>query len=311
MLTAEQLKARKRGIGGSDAAAVCGVSKWRTPVQVYLEKVSPVVEETTNPIFERGHVLEPLVRCLFEKELGKEVQVQPQTLKHDKYQFMVANIDGYLLDEKALFEAKTASYRTRSSWGHPMTDQIPDDYFCQVQHYMAVTNTMSTYVAVLMGDDLTLSTLTAFVKRDGVEAVLQQGLALDFKVYQVRRDDHFIDRMIKIEGDFWVNNVTMGVAPEHTSCEDLRALFPQAKAEKAKIASDEIMTLVAQRQHVKEQMDHFDGQVKELDAQLMDFMEDAEELVDADGMRLATWKSMTRKLFDTSKFKQELPEMYH
>lgn len=311
MLTTEQLKARKRGIGGSDAAAVCGVSKWRTPVDVYLDKTSPEVHQVTSPAMERGHVLEPLVRALFEQQTGKTVKIQKNTLTHDRYQFMLANIDGYLPDEKALFEAKTASYHTRGSWGDAMSDQIPDDYFCQVQHYMAVTNTLVTYVAVLMGDACALETLSAFVKLNGTHAVLEQGLDLDFRIYLVKRDDPFIERMTKIEGDFWVNNVTMGITPDTTGCDDLRTLFPSAQQGKSKVATEEAMTLLALRQGVKEQANAFDLQVKELDARLMAFMEDAEALVDFQGTRLVSWKNTARTMLDTLKLKQDLPEMYH
>ena len=311
MLTTEQLKSRKRGIGESDAAAVCGVSKWRTPVDVYLDKTSLNIESTTSASAQRGHTLEPLVRALFVQQTGKQVQQQAKMLKHDKYQFMLANIDGYLVEEKALFEAKTSSYQAHGLWGPPMTDQIPDDYFCQVQHYMAVTNTLVTYVSVLLGDDHMLRTLAAFVRLNGVNAVLNSGLEFDFRTYVIKRDDHFIDRMIKIEGNFWINNIVMGIAPEYTTTHDLKALFPSACSDKHVIAPDEAFDIVAQRKEIKHKTDILEDQMKELDAKLMSLMGDAEALVDGQGKRLVSWKNIIRRMFDTTKFKAEMPDLYH
>lgn len=311
MLTIEQLKARKRGIGGSDAAAVCGVSKWKTPLDVYGDKTSNEIVQIDNPIFERGHILEPLILALFERETGKQVKFQPQTLKHNNYQFMIANIDGYLPDEKALFEAKTSSCYAKAEWGDVMSDQVPDDYFVQCQHYMAVTETLSTYIGVLLESPQTLSTLAAFVKKCGVQAVLDEHVDINIRIYKVQRDDDFIRRMIKIEGDFWVGNVVMGVAPDYSKQHDLKTLFPSAKLGKQVMAPQEAYTLLTQREEVKEKANALEQQITDLDAQLMSLMGDAEALIDIEGRRLVSWKNTVRKMFDTTKFKTEMPDLYH
>ena len=35
---------KTKGIGGSDVAAIRGVSPWRTPLQIYLEKIGESAE---------------------------------------------------------------------------------------------------------------------------------------------------------------------------------------------------------------------------------------------------------------------------
>jgi predicted phage-related endonuclease len=58
---AEWLQYRRLGIGGSDLAAICGISKWRTPVHVYLEKLGEAPEDQMSEAAEWGTRLEPLI----------------------------------------------------------------------------------------------------------------------------------------------------------------------------------------------------------------------------------------------------------
>ncbi|MBR1859918.1 MAG: YqaJ viral recombinase family protein, partial [Selenomonadaceae bacterium] len=39
------LALRSRGIGGSDCAAACGLSRWKSPLQLFVEKTSKVKME--------------------------------------------------------------------------------------------------------------------------------------------------------------------------------------------------------------------------------------------------------------------------
>ena len=44
----EWLKFRKKGIGGSDAAAVCGMNPYSSAMKVYYDKISDTVEEQSS-----------------------------------------------------------------------------------------------------------------------------------------------------------------------------------------------------------------------------------------------------------------------
>ena len=86
-LTAEQLATRSTGLGGSDAAVACGVSRWKTPYQLYLEKrgeVPPI--EQTEPM-RWGHLLEPLVRQEYSERTGRVVRLPSDTLRHPEHTF--------------------------------------------------------------------------------------------------------------------------------------------------------------------------------------------------------------------------------
>ncbi len=126
MLTREQLLLRKTGIGGSDAAAIVGLGKYSTPLDVYFDKTTPTVEDTrTTDVMERGNVLEPFVKSLFERKTGWRVQSGLYIQRNPDHPFMLANLDGVLPSERALVEFKTAAYtsKTKEEWGEEGTDE--------------------------------------------------------------------------------------------------------------------------------------------------------------------------------------------
>ena len=72
----EWLSYRRRGIGGSDVAALLGISPWRTARDLYYDKlnVAAVEDEEGNWVaLEMGHLLEPLVAKIFERKTGYKI----------------------------------------------------------------------------------------------------------------------------------------------------------------------------------------------------------------------------------------------
>lgn len=68
----EWLEWRKKGIGGSDAGAICGMNKYRSPIAVYLDKTADeVVEKPMNEAMRLGHDFEDYVKTRWMEETGK------------------------------------------------------------------------------------------------------------------------------------------------------------------------------------------------------------------------------------------------
>jgi len=173
---AEWLQERRRGIGGSDVAAILGLSSWRTPLDVYLDKTGQRVDhDTDNPAMYWGRTLEPVIRQHYADTTGRNVIHPNGILTHPKHDFMLANVDG-LTEDGRVFEAKTA--RTAQGWGEQGSDEVPDAYALQVQHYMAVTGLPVADIAVLIGGS-------------------------DFRVYHVEADPDLQADMIQEESEFW------------------------------------------------------------------------------------------------------------
>jgi putative phage-type endonuclease len=166
---------RMTGIGGSDAAAVLGLSKWKTPLQVYLEKLGQGGLMLDNEAMAWGRALEPVIRQQYAERTGRIVYLPDTALRHKEHDFMIANLDGYTDDGRVL-EVKTA--RSGQEWGEPGSDEIPTNYLLQVQHYLTVTGFEWADVAVLIGGS-------------------------DFRIYEIRADKDLQALLIEGEAEFW------------------------------------------------------------------------------------------------------------
>ena len=184
----EWLRYRKCGIGGSDVAAILGISKWNSATSLWMDKTN----QTNEPIEENeamqwGTIMEPIIRNQFAEVTGKTVVEVKAMLQHPEHPFMLADIDGLTEDDEgnpAILEIKTASEYKRSEW----ENDIPSYYQTQVQHYLCVTGVQKAYVAVLIGGN-------------------------SFKVYEVDADAEIQSMLIAVEKDFW-NKVQNMIRPE-------------------------------------------------------------------------------------------------
>lgn len=142
------LRFRKTGIGGSDMAAIMGLSKWKSPLDIWLEKTTDEVNEEESRFMYWGNKLEALVAEEFSIRTGYSVRNNNYTLQSIEYPFLLANIDRDIVGIDAGLECKTANAFKRDEWEG---DQVPDAYYIQCQHYMAVTGYSSWWIACLCG----------------------------------------------------------------------------------------------------------------------------------------------------------------
>ena len=108
------LELRKKGLGGSDAAAVLGISPFRTARDLYYDKLGIVTaDDQANWVaLEVGTLLEPLVARIFEAKTGLKVYQRKCMFQHPLYPWMLADLD-YLVDlpdgTTAIVEIKTTN----------------------------------------------------------------------------------------------------------------------------------------------------------------------------------------------------------
>lgn len=202
------LDLRKRGLGGSDVAAICGQDRWRSPFQVYLEKIdAPLPDDDLSEAAEWGTILEPIVREVAATRTSLTIEPAPYLLQHPEHDHVLANIDGLGLrpvdvdaDEIFVYEGKTAGVWTADGWGDDKNPEVPPAYALQGMHYLAVTGLGRALFAVLIGG---------------------QRLALRW----VDRDQELIDHLMVLEHDFWERVVNRVPPPPDGSkaCTELLA----------------------------------------------------------------------------------------
>ncbi|MFB6626460.1 YqaJ viral recombinase family protein [Streptomyces sp. NPDC056374] len=142
--------ARAAGIGGSEIAAVVGLSPHESRFSLWHRKQGLIgpVEETE--VMYWGKVHEPGVAARFA-ELHPELLVAPSpTYAAAGRSWQIANPDRKLYGAGPieLLEIKTA--RDDEGWGEEGTDQIPVYYRCQCLWYLDVLGARRCHVAVLI-----------------------------------------------------------------------------------------------------------------------------------------------------------------
>ena len=103
----EWLSYRRRGIGGSDAAAILGISLWRTARDLYYDKLSVVKADMDENwvALEMGHLLEDLVARIFAKKTGLRIFQRKVMFQHPLY---TADMDvSEITQRMTVDEAKT------------------------------------------------------------------------------------------------------------------------------------------------------------------------------------------------------------
>lgn len=131
--------ARADGIGGSEIAAVLGLSKWESPFSLWHRKQGRLAVIQQNEQMEWGHRLEPAI-CKKYEDIHPDVEiVTAGTYRHRERPWQIANPDRLVYDSghlAGLFEAKTA--RDDTDWGQEGTDEIPVYYRAQALWYLDV-----------------------------------------------------------------------------------------------------------------------------------------------------------------------------
>lgn len=146
-------QARAAGIGGSEVAAVLGLSPYESRFSLWHRKTGQVgpVEET--PVMEWGKRLEPVILDKFREE-HPELQVVPSaTYSHPDRPWQIANPDAECESTgdvpEAIVEVKTA--RVADGWGEPGSDEVPVYYRVQCLWYLDVLGVEVCWVPVLIG----------------------------------------------------------------------------------------------------------------------------------------------------------------
>lgn len=186
---------RLTGLGSSDAAAACGVSRFRSRLDVYLEKRGEVarVDEPNEP--QRfGKLLEPIVVAEFARRTSIRVEPAPPMIRSKAYPFMIAHLDAEvtptladaIAKQYAIVEAKCS--RTGEGFGEAGTADVPIDYLVQTHHQMICAGAVIAYVPVLIA-------------------------GMDFRIYEVPFDPELGEMIVENESRLW-DQIQRGEPPE-------------------------------------------------------------------------------------------------
>ena len=188
----EWLENRKK-IGGSDAAAIIGQNPYKSNVELWKEKTGRSIPEdiSEKPYVKYGTEAEGFLRELFKLDYPdyKVEYVENNSFENEHFPFAQASLDGLLYDKDGrlgILEIKTTNIM-QSQQKEKWNERIPDNYYCQVLHYMAVL-------------EADFAVLKAQLKYDFGESV-----CLQTRHYKIEREDveDDIAYLMQKEKEFW------------------------------------------------------------------------------------------------------------
>ena len=283
-LTLQQLENRKFSIGGSDAAAACGVSPYMTPLNLYMLKTGMIEPEdiSDKPSVYWGNMLEDVVADEYAKRTGNVIEVVPNTLVHPDYSFITANLDRMVLNPNKILECKTAGPFSKEDWGDEQTDQVPMHYIVQVQIYMAVTGLQDSDLAVLIGGQ-------------------------DYRIYNIPRDDDLIADIISALKIFW-SRIENHNPPDPTNNDDLKLIYGVDKGTSI-ITTQEITDMFESLKALKYTTKRNNEIQLELEFEIKNYMKDNTTLLSSNDKPMCTWKTQKNNRFQIDDFRSKHPDL--
>lgn len=210
---------RRTALGGSEIAAVLGLSPWESRFSLWHRKSGAIEPQEDSSILEWGRRLESAVRTKWADE-HKPSHTRPRlglTFLRDGWR--LASPDAIVRRRRSpraseVLEIKTAAYD--DGWGTPGTDEIPVYYLTQVRWYLGVLDLATAHVAVLIGGN-------------------------DYREYTVEQDADDLALMIT-EGRRFLDSIETGDRPDidasSQTYQTVRELHPDIDPERAEIAPD-------------------------------------------------------------------------
>ena len=279
------LEERKKGIGGSDGAAILGLNPYKSADQVYGEKMDEIPPLEDNEILEAGRRMEPVIAEWYADREGKRIANVNRILVHPEYPFIRANVDRRIVGEKRVLECKNVgewAYRL-SEWGEEYTDQVPEYYYIQGHHY-------TLFPQFANGCDL---------------AAIVGGNRL--RVYRFEYDAEIAEMMVEAYAQFW-NNLQRGIRPEPQNLEDLKRRWTET-VDDAVEATPEIELASKRLAAIKRGKKALDEKEEELKVIIQRFMAE-HALLTVGGKKAHQWKYERKPVFDRKGLQRDYPEIF-
>ena len=133
---------RSTFIGGSEAAASVGLSRWQPAQELYLEKTGQLVPKEDRPeeVAERmewGLEMEEAIGRVYSRRTGFKIRRRAQDagIEHPQHSFIRAHVDYVVVGQRRGMDCKSVGgiyFAQSDEWGDPGSDQVPTEIPCPV-----------------------------------------------------------------------------------------------------------------------------------------------------------------------------------
>lgn len=207
------LERRRSGIGGSDAAAILGLSRWKSRLELFCEKIGLDEPEYDIPEWITwGNLLEPVIAGRYAEVTGFALEDPGRYTiqRHGTHYYLICTVDRFILQPtdmptRGVLEIKNVAGFKGDEWA----EEPPTEYQIQAQHQMIVTGTTWGAFGVLFGGQR-------------------------FEYFPFVKNERFCAYYIQQAAEFW-QRVEENNPPDadgsESSREALRRLFPKETGE--------------------------------------------------------------------------------
>lgn len=287
------LRARTRGIGGSDVGAICGVSPFTSARQIYLNKTGQYPDslqpnDAAKDRMHFGHMLEPIVADEYSQRSGNKVITVNATLVHKDYPWALANVDRLIVDDEGkpvgVLECKTTSEYMNEEWE---SGEILMSYVYQLNWYLWILGLERGAFACLVGGN-------------------------KFYYYDVFRNDELLENtIIPAAKSFWFDNVLALKEPEMqaTDTDFANSIYNTVvKNSEITLPDDETNELARTVFECKAKIKELEKIMSEAQNRIKDRLQDNEIGYTKDFT--IKWSPRSQMRVDTDKLKSDFPKIY-
>jgi predicted phage-related endonuclease len=197
---------RASGIGGSDMGAIAGLSKWRTPFDVYLEKTGKAPAEREreplgrDPLYWGKHLERPIMAAYEKREKLSLVYLFDEPVRHPERSWQIGSPDAIAPSLKLGVDAKNVGHSGAAGFGEQGSDDLPDEYLAQGSHYLSLMDYERWDFAVLVAGQ-------------------------EFRTFTMTRNRDLENGLLEIAFEFWTKHVLADIPPPITDSDTTRAFF--------------------------------------------------------------------------------------
>lgn len=277
-LSRERLEERRGLIGASDMPIIMGVSPYKTPYELWLEKTNKVpIDQTTNFAIDKGNAWEEPARARFSQKSG--IKFEPKNFTHPEHPLHSASLDGYNVQTKEGLEIKVTGKEVLTE---AKAGRIHEKYKAQVHWQMYVAGLKRNNFYVVRVDK----------GEDGKEAILEEAYVA------VTKDKFHEDyiKLLKAKADEFWHYVTTNTAP------------PLSDRDEKELNSNEARKDFAELKHIKKKMDLIKAELKNYENVFKTLREQCiahadHTIVTCEGVRLQ--RVVTKGSVDTSRMSED------
>ncbi|MCM1167737.1 MAG: YqaJ viral recombinase family protein [Lachnospiraceae bacterium] len=278
----EWLKYRRTGIGGSDAATVCGLNPYGSLIELWADKTGRLPDKEDTEAMRTGRDLEEYVAQRFCEVTGKRVERRNAIFQHDEYDFITANIDRKIVGENAGLECKTTSAFNRSDFEN---GEIPRYYYVQCMHYMNVMGFDKMYLAVLV-------------------------MGKAFYWFEIPYSIFEGEALLKMEVDFWYNHIIPDVRPEPDGSESAKETLDAVFHERV-----ENMITIFEQEEIAAKLAEINARIKDDEAEKKRLQQTLVNSLETNTRGITvnyeiSYLARSRSGVDGKKLKAQFPEVY-